>query len=67
MEADEVVLLKTYDSIFYDTNTKYRNNWHSAFHDPTTPDACGPRHSGEARCVLITPYADAAAAGKARL
>ena len=57
MEADECVLLKTYDSIYYDTGTPYQNNWHSAFHDPTTPDICGPRHSCEARAILITPYA----------
>ncbi len=58
LQRDEAVLLKTYDSIDYDRGADYRMCWHTGFHDPTTPPECGPRHSCEARVVLITPYSD---------
>ena len=56
MQADEAILLKTFDSLDHDTGANYRLCWHTAFHDPNTPAHCGPRHSCEARAVLITPY-----------
>ena len=46
------------EAIDYDSGADYRMCWHTGFHDPTTPPECGPRHSCEARVVLITPYSD---------
>jgi hypothetical protein len=50
MTADEVLLLKCYDS---ETDGRARFTPHSAFVDPTTPAGAAPRESIELRTLVF--------------
>ena len=54
---DEVLIIKTYDSLSHDTGAPYVTQLHSSFEDPTTPADAPYRRSNETRCLLLFPYA----------
>ncbi len=56
LRADEVLLLKIYDSL---DDGRARLSAHTAFDDPTTPDTAAPRRSIEVRALVFWPAADA--------
>ena len=70
MERDEVLLIKTFDSVDIDTGAPLKTQFHSAFEPAGAPASTPYRRSCEARCLAIFPNAyenSASTAPSARL
>lgn len=57
MQREEVLLMKIFDSIAYDTGAPLKVQFHSAFEDPNTPASAPYRRSCELRCLCVFPDA----------